>query len=733
MLSIHDNDDINGTYIMRNSYKKSYKKTYRKMRRVQKGIEAGKKGFSKVTLIFILCAVCAGIVAAGIIGNAVTRSRREKNEVKTDSTVAMVGETGLPYIEMLFEDGSVYDRLTGYQSDTFSKEARGYSLAILPGDLRQRILISEAFDNVKSLSYQVRDISTGDLIEETSVDEVYETGGLTEAVLNIKNLINVRHEYNLQIKMEREKDPTLIYNTRIETIEEPERVRSAIELADSFIHHSVSDEDTDFIDGLIDAQSTTESFNYALTDNSCPASLIMWKGLSPRSEERAIASLLNIDGEEALITASYAINVLGKGQSNERIVVNDLFRVSLKEADELETGNPLIDFKRKAYETVSGENMRITDTSIPFGFQADESMQSVSSETGQYVCFVNGGNLWRVCSGTGVDKTGFVRLFSFEGGGEGQIRTDLTPVIKTDADGNIKSCESGFGINIITVRDNGDVTFAVYGAFPGGVHAGESGIGVYEFSSREGALSEVLFVRTSKDMEAMREFAAESYLNEYGEMYVTVDGADNKINVNDYSFETVTGTSADNNIFYSDDASVMAYSARNAVVPGMSDRIEIFDRDEAVLRGISAEEGRDLKIIGFIGDDVVYGIAGEDDYESAVSGVRSFYSKLVIADKEGNEIKSRQVEGELYTDVRIAGGTLEFVTAKREGDGFVTGESAGIVANNTYEDQPFILYYKSSDERRKEMFGSFTRGANDGDDVQIVTQYEYNRGNTVDM
>ena len=214
-------------------------------------------------------------------------------------------------------------------------------------------------------------------------------------------------------------------------------------------------------------------------------------------------------------------------------------------------------------------------------------------------------------------------------------------------------------------------------------------------------------------------------------MYVTVDGADEKINVSDYSRETVTGKSADGKVFYSEDASVMAYSVKNAAVPGMSDRLEFFDRDEGLLNGVSAAQGTDLKLIGFIGDDVVYGVAGESDYESAVSGVRSFFNKLVIADKAGNEIKSREAEGEFYTDVGISGGTLEFTSAKKEGEVFVTGERSGIVANNVYEDQPFVLHFESSDERRKELFGSFTRGANDGRDVTVVKEYEYNSGNTV--
>ena len=105
----------------------------------------------------------------------------------------------------------------------------------------------------------------------------------------------------------------------------------------------------------------------------------------------------------------------------------------------------------------------------------------------------------------------------------------------------------------------------------------------------------------------------------------------------------------------------------------------------------------------------------------------------MIADKSGNEIKCYGEADELYSDVAIHGGTLEFTKVKRDNGSFLSGERTGIVANNLYEDEPFVLYYESSDERRKELFGSFVRGANDGDRVTLLTEYEYNSGNTVEM
>ena len=715
--------------------RKSYKKTYRKMRRVQREVESGKRGFSKIALIFILCGAASAIIIVSVAAFLLTKDKKVKNEIKTDTTVSMSTGADIPYVEMLFEDGNVYNRLTGYQSDTFSKEDKGYSLTILPSDLNQKLLISEKRDEVKGISYQVRDLNTGDLIEETEVEEIIETGGLTEAVLNIKNLVNVRQEYNLQIRLERHNSPSLIYNTRIESLEEPDAVREAVIFADEFIKRSLTDADTEYIESLIDTQASTESFNYAKTDYTSPASLIMWSGLSPQKEERAIPSLLSIREGEAKISSSYPISVQGQNGRRERIVVNDLFTISLLSEDERDQESLLLDFDRKAFETISGDNFKIKENKVPFGFQADESMKRMSSENGQYVCFVNGGSLWQIYSGTGVAATGFTRIFSFEGetGGEETEARDMTPVITFDGKGDIKDCDGGFGINVISVKDSGDVTFSVYGTFPEGVHAGESGIAVYEFSFSDQELAEVLFVKTSKDMETMRDFAAESYLNAYGEMYVTVDGVDTRINVKDYSRETVTGKSADGRILYSDDASVMAYSSKNTSVPGLSDRIEFFDRDEGALAGIDASKGEDLCLIGFIGDDPVYGVAEEGAFESTVGGVRSFYKKIVIADKTGAEKMTYDRENEYYTDVILKGGSLEFVTAKKEGEGFITGENAGVVANNAVEEDAFVLFFESSDERRKEMYGSFARGANDGDNVRYITEYKYNKGNTVEL
>ena len=714
--------------------RKNYNKTYRKMRRVHKEFHSGKRGISKAALIFILCGAAAAVAAVSVAGFLLTREKKTGNEIKTDSVVSMSTGADIPYIEMLFEDGSVYNRLTGYQSDTFSKEDKGYSLTILPSDLRLKLLISENYDEVKGVTYQVRDMNTGDLLEETEVEEIIETGGLTEAILNIKDLINVRQEYNLQIRLERHNSPALIYNTRIESLEEPDSVREAVIFADDLIKRSISDTGTEYIESLLDTQTSTESFNYAKTDINSPASLIMWSGLSPKTEERAIPSLLSIREGEAKITASYPISVQGQNGRRERVVVNDLFTVSLLSGDE-DSESPLLDFDRKAFETISGDNFKIKDNKMPFGFQADESMDRMSSDSGQYVCFVNGGSLWQIYSGTGVAATGFTRIFSFENMAEGEkteVR-DVTPVITFDENGNIRNCDGGFGINMIAVKDNGDVTFAVYGTFPDGVHAGESGIAVYEFSFEKQELAEVLFVKTSKDMATMRDFAAESYLNGYGEMYVTVDGADTRINVNDYGMETVTGKAADGIVYYSGDASVMAYSAGAKTVPGLTDRIEIFDRDEGVLTGIDAEKGEDISLIGFIGDDPVYGVINEGDYDSTVGGVRNYYKKIVISDKTGAEKMTYARDNEFYTDVVLKGDGLEFVTARKEGDGFVTGESAGVVANNAAEEEPFILFFESSDERRKELYGSFARGANDGNNVRFVTEYKYNKGNTVEL
>ena len=106
---------------------RGYKKTYKKIKRVQRETEYRRKGFPKRTLYLVLGIVGGAVAAAIIAGNLLVANKKEETNIETDSNIQMGGVSRIPYIDMLTEHDTIYNRLTGYASKNFSKDDIGYT------------------------------------------------------------------------------------------------------------------------------------------------------------------------------------------------------------------------------------------------------------------------------------------------------------------------------------------------------------------------------------------------------------------------------------------------------------------------------------------------------------------------------------------------------------------------------------------------------------------------------
>ncbi len=725
---------------------RGYKKTYKKIKRVQRETEYRRKGFPKRTLYLVLGIVGGAVAAAIIAGNVMVSNKKEETNIETDSNIQMGGVSRIPYIDMLTEHDTIYNRLTGYASKNFSKDDIGYTYAYLPSDRRQKIYISVTPDNIEKLSFQVRDPDNGVLVEENQVTEISEAGGKTVAVITVKDLINSGHIYNMQIKLDLKDQPAgILYNTRIADTQ-GDQIDREIRYINEFTGKVFNENETEFISKATYATDSAESSNYAYADINSATSLIMWKGMSAQMQENPVPSVIHSDKDTVVLTQSYPVTYKGPGEKEERVIVNEAFTLE-REGTQIEEGEEdtstasregeygpkLTSYERKAYETLDARDLSITKERFCMGLQADEKVQCMSSETGQYICFVNGGNLWRVCSGTGTEKGGFVRLFSFEG--DDGVKTDITELVDVNDEGKIKNVRGRNGIRILEVTDDGDVTFAVYGAFPAGKHEGESGIGIYRYYTKDKKLKEAVFIKASKNLEGMRKLVNECYLNDYGELYITTDSQLKKINIKNYTLETMTRKAVNDISSHSEDNSKYAYATQDYGGAGLASEITVYDCDTGESRAIrEGDEG--IYLIGYMGGDLVYGVAGVDEIERNTVGTKVYLKKIVIADKDGNEVKSYEKDGEYFSDVYIENATVAFTCyGKNDGGGFVKKDTNRLVAREEGEGGGCSLRFDASDIRRRVLYMDFTKGANDstGEDAYLLDEYEYMDGNTVEI
>ena len=78
-------------------------------------------------------------------------------------------------------------------------------------------------------------------------------------------------------------------------------------------------------------------------------------------------------------------------------------------------------------------------------------------------------------------------------------------------------------IKLLSVENNGDVDFMVYGYMNRGAHEGYSGVGIYHYNNDQSALEEQVFIPCTESFEFLKEdLGTLSYVNQSGQLFIMI-------------------------------------------------------------------------------------------------------------------------------------------------------------------------------------------------------------------
>ena len=136
------------------------------MKRVYKNVELEKRPFPKPLLIIIICAA-AFVAAFFAVRGLISYYEESKKPVMVQEVASITTGKTNPKVYMMTPEGRRFNPLTGNKAEDFAKDERGKSLVPLSDDRKQRVFIEASPEDIRTLSYQVRNVGNGDLIEET--------------------------------------------------------------------------------------------------------------------------------------------------------------------------------------------------------------------------------------------------------------------------------------------------------------------------------------------------------------------------------------------------------------------------------------------------------------------------------------------------------------------------------------------------------------------------------------
>ena len=203
-------------------------------------------------------------------------------------------------------------------------------------------------------------------------------------------------------------------------------------------------------------------------------------------------------------------------------------------------------------------------------------------------------------------------------------------------------------ISIIQVESNGNIYFTVSGYMNRGSHEGESGVALYYYEAASGYVREGVFVSSGESYELLKkDLDILTYVSDDQEDFnLLIDGDVYQVNLSTMQVEKIVKDIKQGCMAGSQSGKYFAWLKENEAYDSRT--IIIMNMDTKETREISCQDSERIRIIGFMGEDLVYGVADASDINTQHEGNELFPMKTMqIQNSQGETVKD-YTPGGLY-------------------------------------------------------------------------------------
>lgn len=601
----------------------------------------------KKTLMKVIVFVLTFLVALIVIG-------RVMNQGHDNITMEMAQAT-LPVITME-RDGIAYNQLHGYCNAMDTAFQRDAVTAL--GESRDTVFTVETYGrNVTDISIEVRSLDGSRLIEDTLLRDYENRSGTIYGTITLKDLIERDTEYLLIILLELDQEQEIRYYTRViwsDNINASEKLAYVADFHKKLYDREAARDLAIYLETNAQLESNV-SFHKVNIHSSFRQ--ITWGDLPVREVTEPVIRLSEIASQTASLLVDYIVST-GNGRDAVYYQVEEYFRIRYTP-----TRMYLLDYERTMTQIPDVDSMYgndkillgITGTDIPM----------VESEDGNNVVFVVAGQLFSY----NVTTNKLTVIFSFYDEDNMDDRT-----LFDDHD-----------IKILDVDEGGNVQFAVYGYMNRGRHEGEVGLALYNYDHERNTIEEIVYLPYDKSYAVLKtELEQLLYLSREQKLYLMMENNIYCIDLVGKTYQRMFSVTQDDMVQVSDNHRILVsllWDERTDI--NHCSQMSVLNLNNETRNIISVREGEALRPLGFMGEDIIYGIAREEDIVEESSG-RIFFPmyKVCISDSDGNILKEYKQNDIYVTDCSIVDNQITLVRQKRLESGLYINAEDDQIMNN---------------------------------------------------
>ena len=602
----------------------------------------------KKTIIRIAVCVVVFLASALIIGSIMNQGHNNMTMEMAPATLPMITmESGGVACNELH--GNTVEMDVAYQKDCIT----------LLGEGRQANFTVDTFGReITGILTEVRSIDGSRLIENSEVTGWKANGKSFSVSLTLKDLIDTNTQYSLTLILELEGEQKVYYYTTI-LWNDDVHISEILEFA------------TDFHGKLYDKEVAKELTKYLepnskLTDNGTFHKVnihssfqqITWGSLEPVQEDAASIRLTQISGNVASLLMDFVVST-GEGKNKIYYNVEEYYRVRYTSERMY-----LLDYERTMTQIPDTTRMYANDK-ILLGI-TDENVDMMESADGNTVVFSDMGQLLSYNAAT----NGLTVIFSFYG--------------KDNADR--RTLYDNHGIKILDVDEGGNVKFAVYGYMNRGRHEGETGIQIISYDNSLNTIEEEVYIPYSKSYAVLKdEMEQLLYRNRQQHVYFFLENGVYDVDLEKRSAEQLVSIRQDDSLQVSENHEIIVWQEGDDI--NHSNQLNVRNLNTGEQTVIRAEDGEAIRPLGFMGEDIIYGVARESDIRTENSG-QIFYPmyKVCISNSSGDNLKEYGQDGIYIVDCAIEGNQITLSRIQRSENGSYQEILDDQIMNNVEEE-----------------------------------------------
>lgn len=607
--------------------------------------------FVVLLLVFVL----------GVAGTAFLMNSRS-----TDDRSDMNNPT-LPQVMVDF-GGTLSNRMHGYREKMQADFVRE---CVTPLDTTKKLslVIDPHEAEVKSLAFEIRSSDGRKVIENRKINALEQGDGYLRTTVEITSGLLMNQEYSMQITLDTDSGEAYYY-TRI--VSRPvTKVAEYTAFAKAFAEKCMDKTSADELVAYLEvSDSGSRNFN-EININSTLAN-ISWGTLLPQMSREGIPVIKDINETTASIVMEYGITANNDQGQAEYYNVRDFYRMRYTESRIM-----LLDFERSSSQIFNPELPVISDRGLLLGVR-DKNISYMSNEEAGVTAFVQEGELWTYAPESGK----FVKVFSF----------------RREENSDSRDVATEHGIKLLSVDENGDVDFVVYGYMNRGIHEGCSGVGVYHYSNDQNMVEEKVFIPSTESYEFLKDdLGILSYVNKDNQLFLVMAKDLYQINIEESSFRVLAEGINSDNFVVSDTNAHAAWIVSEGENAG---QIEMMDFDSQESRLIAPGEGQELRTLGFMNEDLIYGILlGQDILTDGNGHSTEGLTTFKIEDFKGNLKKEYRQDGYYIINVTVGRTLMEFELAVKGESGYSVKKKDNIMNNGNTSAKLVTIDQTSSDRQ----------------------------------